>query len=58
MGKNSEKLAKAIAYLRERNIYVLESKFRPSKPVETDVSRTWAKYRSQTEGKTLIKGVK
>jgi hypothetical protein len=55
---NSEKLAKAIAYLRERNIYVLESKFRPSKPVETDVARTWAKYRSQTEGKTLIKGVK
>ena len=54
----SEKLAKAIAYLRERNIYVLESNFRPTKPVETDVTRTWARYQSQVQSKTLVRGVK
>lgn len=55
---HSEKLSKAIAYLRERNIYVLESNFRPTKPVETDVTRTWARYQSQVQSKTLVRGVK
>lgn len=56
---NAKKLDAAIAYLKERGIYVLDGKFRPTKPVDTDVAKTWAKYRAQTQGtKTLIRGVK
>lgn len=53
------KLAKAIAYLRERKIYVTEFNFHPTSAAATDVAQTVARYRAQTgDKKTLIRGVK
>jgi len=37
---NQKKRAEAIEYLRSRNKYVIESKFTPTPPVSTDVSKT------------------
>jgi len=52
------KLTKAIAYLRERKIYLLEFPFRPTNAASTDVAQTIARYRAQVEKKALIRGVK
>lgn len=53
------KLAKALAYLRERKIYILEFSFHPTNAASTDVAQTIARYRAQTgEKRTLIRGVK
>lgn len=50
---HAEQLEKAIAYLRERKIYVLENSFKPTNAAQTDVTQTIARYRKQTEGITL-----
>lgn len=50
---HAQQLSKAIAYLRERKIYVLEHNFKPTNAAQTDVTQTFARYRKQTEGITL-----
>ena len=57
---HQEELKKAIAYLRERNIYVVDenNKFRPTNAAQTDVAATMARYRQQTEGVQLIREVR
>jgi hypothetical protein len=55
---NAEKVAKAIDYLRERNIYLIDSnnKFVPTCAAGTDVKATWQRYLSQCmkiNGKTI-----
>jgi hypothetical protein len=56
--EHKAKLAKAIAYLRERKIYILEFPFRPTNAASTDVAQTIARYRTQIEKKQLLRGVK
>jgi len=55
---HAEQLEKAIAYLRERKIYVLENSFKPTNAAHTDVSQTFARYRKQTEGTQIIREVR
>ena len=56
--EHKAKLAKSIAYLRERKIYILEFPFHPTNAASTDVAQTIARYRAQVEKKALIRGVK
>lgn len=58
MSTNDEKRAQALQYLKARGIWILDGKFKPTKPVETDVAKTISRYRSQVQGKTLVRGVK
>lgn len=55
---HKKELSKAIAYLRERKIYVLEYKFVPTLAATTDVVQTIARYRKQTEGTQMLKEVR
>ena len=55
---HAQQLSKAIAYLRERKIYVLEHNFKPTNAAQTDVTQTFARYRKQTEGTQIIREVK
>jgi hypothetical protein len=55
---HAQQLEKAIAYLRERKIYVLENSFKPTNAAQTDVSQTFARYRKQTEGTQIIREVR
>lgn len=55
---HAEQLEKAIAYLRERKIYVLENNFKPTNAAQTDVAQTFARYRKQTEGTQIIREVR
>jgi hypothetical protein len=50
---NQEARAKALAYLKERGIYVMDGKFVPTDAASTDVAKTMAKYRQQVEGSRL-----
>ena len=50
---NQEQREKAIKYLRERGIYVLDGKFHPTDAASTDVSKTIARYKTQVEGLRL-----
>jgi len=43
----NEKLQKSIAYLKERNIYILDNVFKPTNAASTDVSVTFARYRRE-----------
>jgi len=53
MDSLEQKRIKAIEYLRNRKIYVLEHSFVPTNSALTDVQRTIDRYRQQTEGITL-----
>ena len=57
---HQQELKKAIAYLRERRIYVADygNKFVPTNAATTDVSQTIARYRQQTQGVNLIRRAK
>ena len=57
---HQESLKKAIAYLRERRIYVADygNKFVPTNAATTDVAATVARYRQQTQGVNLIRRAK
>ncbi len=44
--KHCEKLALAIAYLRQRKIYILEFPFLPTDSANTSVRDTWERYRA------------
>ena len=46
-----DKLKAAIAYLRERNIYLIENKlFAPTNSASTDVATTIRRYRQKVQG--------
>lgn len=57
---HQESLKKAIAYLRERKIYVADygNKFVPTNAATTDVAATAARYRKQVEGAQMIRRAK
>ena len=57
---HQQQLKKAIAYLRERRIYVADygNKFIPTNAATTDVAATVARYRQQTQGINLIRRAK
>lgn len=55
---HAQQLEKAIAYLRERKIYVLEHNFKPTSEAQTDVAQTIARYRKQVEGSQMLKEVR
>jgi len=57
---NAKKLKEAIAYLRERKIYIIDegNQFVPTSIAHTDVAATMARYRRQTEGVQLIREVR
>ena len=50
-----DKLNNAIAYLRERNIYLIENKrFVPTNAATTDVAATIRRYRQKVQGVSAI----
>lgn len=53
---NAKARAAAIAYLKQREIWILGGKFTPSRGA--DVAQTIARYRAQTQSETLIRVVK
>jgi hypothetical protein len=57
---HQQQLKKAIAYLRERKIYVADygNKFVPTNAATTDVAATMARYRQQTQGQQIIREVR
>ena len=48
-----DKRAAALAYLRERGIYLLDGQFTPTSATATDVKATIARYRRQVEGQAF-----
>jgi hypothetical protein len=54
----TEKLEAAIAYLRERKIYIIEYPFIPTNVAKTDVGATIRRYRQQVQGVPAIKQVR
>jgi len=44
---------KCVAYLRERNLYILDGKFTPTKASNTDITMIFNRARQQ-QGETLI----
>jgi polysaccharide deacetylase 2 family uncharacterized protein YibQ len=42
---HKQKLDKAIEYLKERNIYLLDSKYKPTASESTDVRKTINRYK-------------
>jgi len=54
----TEKLEAAIAYLRERKIYIIEYPFIPTNVAKTDVGATIRRYRQQVQGVPVIKQVR
>jgi len=54
----NEKLQAAIAYLRERKIYIIEYPFIPTNVAKTDVGATIRRYRQQVQGVPVIKQVR
>ena len=50
---NQEARAKALAYLKERGIYILDGKFHPTDASATDITKTIARFRAQVEGSRL-----
>jgi len=55
---NAEKHAAAMQYLKDRGIYLLDNKFKPTNAASTDVAKTWARYRAQTQGKQIVRMAK
>ena len=41
---HQQKLEAAIEYLNDRNIYLLNSKYRPTPPESTDIRKTFDRY--------------
>jgi len=56
----NDKLDAAIAYLRSRNIYIMDRghSFVPTNAAKTDVSQTIRRYRQQVQGVPAIKQVR
>ena len=56
----NEKLDAAIAYLRSRNIYIMDRghSFVPTNAAKTDVSQTIRRYKQQVQGVPAIKQVR
>ena len=54
----NDKLEAAIAYLRERKIYITEFPFIPTNVAKTDVASTIRRYRQQVQGVPAIKQVR
>ena len=54
----TNKLEAAIAYLRERKIYITEFPFIPTNVAKTDVGATIRRYRQQVQGVPAIKQVR
>ena len=52
------KLDAAIAYLRERKIYITEFPFVPTNVAKTDVAATIRRYKQQVQGVPAIKQVR
>ena len=48
---------KCVAYLRERNLYILDGKFTPTKASNTDITVIFNRARQQ-QGETLIQVAK
>ena len=46
---HSEKLRESLEYLRSRDKYVLDGKFKPTNSNATDVAATIKKYRTEME---------
>lgn len=55
---NSEKHAAAVKYLKDRGIYLLDNKFKPTNAASTDVAKTIARYRAQTTNAKPIRVAK
>jgi hypothetical protein len=53
----NEARKKCIAYLRERNLYILDGKFTPTKAANTDISVIFHRIRQQ-HGEKLIQVAK
>ena len=56
----NDKLEAAIAYLRSRNIYIMDRghSFVPTNAAKTDVSQTIRRYKQQVQGVPAIKQVR
>jgi hypothetical protein len=54
----NDKLEAAIAYLRERKIYITEFPFVPTNVAKTDVGATIRRYKQQVQGMPAIKQVR
>jgi len=56
----NDKLKAAIAYLRSRNIYIMDRghSFVPTNAAKTDVSQTIRRYKQQVQGVPAIKQVR
>lgn len=54
----NDKLEAALAYLRERKIYIVEFPFIPTNVAKTDVGATIRRYRQQVQGVPVIKQVR
>jgi len=55
---NETELVKAIAYLKERKIYITEFPFTPTNAAQTDVAATVRRYKQQVQGLPAIKQVR
>lgn len=60
MDSMEQKRKKAIEYLRQRKIYIIDegNQFVPTNAANTDVAATIARYRRQTEGQQIIREVR
>ena len=54
----NDKLETAIAYLRERKIYIIEFPIIPTNVAKTDVGATIRRYHQQVQGVPAIKQVR
>lgn len=56
----NDKLEAAIAYLRSRNIYIMDRghSFVPTNAAKTDVSQTIRRYKQQVQGVPAVKQVR
>jgi hypothetical protein len=55
---NETELIKAIEYLKERKIYIIEFPFKPTNVAQTDVAATVRRYKQQVQGLPAIKQVR
>lgn len=54
---NETELVKAISYLRERKIYIIEFPFTPTNQAQTDVAATVRRYKQQMGSPVPLKQV-
>lgn len=55
---HKQQLSKAVSYLRERKIYILEHDFVPTNAAKTDVAQTITRYRAQIQGHQVVREVR